>query len=230
MCVYGLSLCIGISGSVLDVDVRCYIVYYILYYIIYYYIIYYTYTIILITIIILYSSPLLFYSPILFLFSLLSSFLPFLFLLSSPLPNLPFHHTPIIPDLIQSIRVGIWISLLIFYLILIPIIFFPFFFLPSSVRFYSLPLFQSQSSSSHLLLNIPIPSHLLFYSSLPLQSSPLPLLSLIHSIRVGLYCWVLISSSLLNIPNQTIRPRMFYRSGWLRCDVVISVVFWFELV
>ena len=70
-------------------------------------------------------------------------------------------------------------------------------------------------------------SYLILYSSFPssvLFPNPHPL---IHSIRVGVYCWILISPrclcSLL-IPISSLVylspgfwPRMFYRSGWLRC-------------
>ena len=124
---------IGISGSVfvLVFDVRC-LCYYILLYIIYYIILYlihillsyitiisYTlyilsYTILIISYIILFSSSDLFSSipsPLLFLPPLLPPYIPL-----PPLPNplIPLLFYLSLPLLIQSIRVGTWISLFIF--------------------------------------------------------------------------------------------------------------------
>ena len=95
----------------------------------------------------------------------------------------------------------IYYTLLLFWSIFLPL---------SSSPLSSLPfpiLFSSHSFSSVL------PSSLI-YSLLPNPSFPLLFLIPFHSIRVG-------TSIHLFIFNQspTFWPRMFYRSGWLRCDV-----------
>ena len=111
-------------------------------------------------------------------------------------------------------------------------------------------LFSSLLSSSHpsifFLLSppsqpsFPLLSSLLFYSLFPIfshlisSSNPNPLQSssdlsllffcsnhLIHSILVGTYIYLFIFYQYPTIP-----PRMFYRSGWLRCDVFNSWRFW----
>ena len=76
-----------------------------------------------------------------------------------------------------------------------------------------------------LLISSPLFSPLPSSPPTPSSSStPTP----IHSIRVGVYCSILISPRCLcssvppsqYLPNPRIFwPRMFYRSGWLRCDV-----------
>ena len=71
------------------------------------------------------------------------------------------------------------------------------------ILYYTLLLFQSSSS-------------LLLSSLLPNQ--------LIQSIRVGTY----ISLFIFIWCSRTIRPRMFYRSGWLRCVGLKYVVFVFR--
>ena len=76
-----------------------------------------------------------------------------------------------------------------------------------SILYYTLLLFNPISSLPFLPI-IPILSPHLIYSFYN---------HLIHSIRVGTYLRLFIF--------QTIRPRMFYRSGWLRCVGFICVVF-----
>ena len=108
--------------------------------------------------------------------------------------------------------------------------------LPSYVLFPSIPFLPLYSSFPVISINLPsssIPfscsqSISLFPSSLLPSQYSSPPNPLIHSIRVGSSIYLFIfSSDLSNIPNQTIRPRMFYRSGWLRCDVSISIGFGF---
>jgi hypothetical protein len=80
-------------------------------------------------------------------------------------------------------------------------------------------------SSSSVLFSFPHPSSYSSFLSnplLPLSSSYspiLPPLSLLyflnHSILVGTYIYLFIFQT----HPPTIRPRTFYRSGWLRCDV-----------
>ena len=76
------------------------------------------------------------------------------------------------------------------------------------------PIFIFLSSSILLISHSQYSSFLIiFLSFIPIPSSD----PLIQSIRVGSsLCLFIFSSS--SIPNFW--PRMFYRSGWLRCDVV----------
>ena len=68
---------------------------------------------------------------------------------------------------------------------------------------------------------------IILYSSpfLSFSSSPLPLPSIFCSILRFLSHLPSHPIYILNT-NQTIWPRMFYRSGWLRCDVFNSWRFW----
>ena len=99
------------------------------------------------------------------------------------------------------------------------------------------PLFcSSPSNNSHLPI-LPSPYLIFFpsqysfptiFSSIFPPSLPLLFLLFIHSIRVGI--WI---SLFIFYQYRTIWPRMFYRSGWLRCVFGISVsvlVLCFDLV
>ena len=83
-----------------------------------------------------------------------------------------------------------------------------------------------------ILFSLPLLSFFLFSSSdlsslLPLSHSLPCSFTIIsfHSIRVGTYLRLFIFQQYPIFPI-TIWPRMFYRSGWLRCVGLISVVFW----
>ena len=99
--------CIGFTLGVI-------LIYTIIYYIIYYILYYYTY--IIISYPILYSSLLLIYLPFYSPSVLLPVLLSFPFSSYSPLPShIPFPPLPLPNPLIQSIRVGIWVYLLILF-------------------------------------------------------------------------------------------------------------------
>ena len=86
------------------------------------------------------------------------------------------------------------------------------------ILYYTLPILPILFSSSHLfLLLLFLPFLILLPLRILLSSSDLSPTYLIQSIRVGTLIRLFIF--------QTIRPRMFYRSGWLRCDVFTYVVF-----
>ena len=107
-------------------------------------------------------------------------------------------------------------TILFFCSIPLPLIPYPHLLSSSFPFFCSLPIFSS------LPFLLPSSNH-----SPPNLSSSFPiylLLLLIQSIRVGTYIRSFISNR-----QSTIRPRMFYRSGWLRCDVFNYVVFCFVL-
>jgi hypothetical protein len=79
---------------------------------------------------------------------------------------------------------------------------------------YSINIPQpSNLSSSPILFQHPFQYSLLLFPSSSLNHPN------IHSILVGTYIYLFIFHS---ISSRTIWPRTFYRSGWLRCDGVIS--------
>ena len=72
---------------------------------------------------------------------------------------------------------------------------------------------------------LPLSSHpLLFFSSIPPLSLPTFLLSFPTSFKV--YVSVLPYVYLYLLLLQQSQPRMFYRSGWLRCESLISMWCW----
>ena len=197
---------------VLVMVIISYIILYIL--ILYYYIIihillyYYTYTIILLYIILYYTLPLLFFLPSSFSSSNPSSSLPNILYL----PNIPHSFYPCrvlhmliyipLPSIsssdpnIHSILVGTWIRLFMFFCLYSSDLSFP---------SQSLPSFSDLIS----ILTLPLP---------PSSSSPPTFL--LHSILVGTWIGLFIFSS---SSSTQFWPRTKYRSGWLRCDVVMSM-------
>ena len=105
-------------------------------------------------------------------------------------------------------------TIIIYYILYYTLSYTILFFCPSSSHSSDLPSVLSSSS----LLSSPLFSSLLlfFWYILP-----------IHSIRVGTYIYLFIFQT-----HQQFSPRMFYRSGWLRCDVCIyevDVILGFEI-
>jgi hypothetical protein len=203
-CVFVLVSCSGwlrcdvFKGWAFDVRCYCYILYY------YYYILLHTY--IYIYIYILYILYYILYYTLLFLFLSYSSQM-----LHSPLPIIPlFLSFPLLP--------------LSFTILLIynPLPFLPLFI--SSQPMFP-PIFCLFSSSippllfSHFFLIYkrilsPIPN--LFHPSFPTHNS--------SCLRFDELCLVFeIDDWKIFWPK--VWPRMFYRSGWLRCDVFISIRF-----
>ena len=131
----------------------------------------------------------------------------------------------------SSFRAGVMLGVYYYYILLLYIIYYTYYILLYLIL-YS-PLLQFSSPSPNLLssflfssslqfnpipLPLPLPSHLFLLSishPLPLQSSVL-LFQSAHSFNTCRYL-----DRLIYIPPafSTIWPRMFYRSGWLRCVV-----------
>ena len=171
-------------------------VYYIVYY---YYILLYLLYIILLLYLILYYTLLFFHSPPSFLSSVpIFHLLPFLLLCSHlPSPSIPSPLPNPFPPLIY------------------------------------LPLLLSHPSLSHLspVLLTFLPPNIPFPTFFPSPYLPLPSfflfpssIILIQSIRVGIYCWILISPGWLrcDVFNS------WNPFGWLRCVGLMSIRFCFE--
>ena len=114
----------------------------------------------------------------------------------------------------------------------------------SSDLFFFSPLPSPPSSTLLLLIYLPLP--IFIQQSFPFSPLPSFLTPLLPSLPHLSFFLSQSSSSILPNPPlisfytcrhldiliyiPTVRPRMFYRSGWLRCVMVISVVFCFELL
>ena len=130
-----------------------------------------------------------------------------------------------------SFRVGFWADVdvrcilyytIIYYIITI-IIHILLYIIHIHIHIHILLLYIILSYTLLFFLTLPLPylpfSSDLSSSSFLSSSSPFN----IHSIRVGTYITLFIFYQYSIIPN--IWPRMFYRSGWLRCVVRICIGF-----